>query len=93
MKSRRTRSTRGEAKGDAKAGHGGGNGPTLARAFSCGLLCSPKLESLLVSYIVLNVTRPQSSSRNAREGAGGDGKVLNHKGLCNNYLEGGGVEN
>ena len=36
------------------------------------------------------MTRPQSSSRNAREGAGGDGKVLNHKGLCNNYLEGGG---
>ena len=36
------------------------------------------------------MTRPQSSSRNAREGAGGDGKVLNHKGLCNNYLEVGG---
>ena len=24
------------------------------------------------------------------EGAGGDGKFLNHKGLCNNYLEWGG---
>ena len=36
------------------------------------------------------MTRPQSSSRNAREGAGGDGKFLNHKGLCNNYLERGG---
>ena len=36
------------------------------------------------------MTRPQSSSRNASEGVGGDGKVLNHKELCNNYLEGGG---
>ena len=75
VKSRRTRSTRGEAKGDAKAGHGGGKGPPLARAFSRGLLCSPKLESLLVSYIVLNVTRPQSSSRNARGGSRGRWEV------------------